>query len=233
MWFRQLFDPESSSFTYVIGDQAAGVAAVIDPVRERSQDVLAALAEGGLRLELSLETHIHADHVSAGSVLRDATRCRLAMHAIATECGCADVTLLEGDELRVGAISIRVLETPGHTPDSLSFVVDGRAVFTGDALLVGTCGRTDFQGGDAGQLYDSIHGKLFALADDVVVYPGHDYKGNTRTTIGAERRGNARATGRTRDEFIALMNGLNLPPPRKIAEAVPANRHCGHEPHAV
>jgi sulfur dioxygenase len=228
MFFRQLFDPDSSTYTYVLGDEASRAAAVIDPVRERIDEVIAALAEGELRLEWSLETHTHADHVTAGGLLRDRIGARMAVHHLANACSCADLSLADGELLRVGAIEIRCLETPGHTPDGLSFLVlDHKMVFTGDALLVGTCGRTDFQGGDAGALYDAIHQKLFTLPDEVVVYPGHDYKGNKQTTIGAEKRANTRAAGRTREEFIELMGSLNLPPPRKIAEAVPANARCG------
>src|SRR6185369_9764596 len=169
----------------------------------------------------SLETHTHADHVTGGGLLRERTGCRLAVHADANACGCSDLPLRDGDALSVGALAIRALATPGHTPDSLSYAV-GSAVFTGDALLVGTCGRTDFQGGDPGALYDSLQ-RLFQLPDDTIVYPGHDYQGRTHTHIGDERRGNTRAAGRTRDEFVALMRSLQLPPPRRIAEAVPAN----------
>lgn len=234
MFFRQLFDPESSTYTYVLGDPVSREAVVIDPVRERKADVLATLRDGGLSLRISLETHVHADHITGGGELRSETGARLGMHALANDCHCADLSLHGGDEVEVGGLRIRVLETPGHTPDSVSYLVD-KSVFTGDALLVGTCGRTDFQGGDAGALFDSIHEVLFALPDDVVVYPGHDYQGNKSTTIGAEKRHNARAVGRTRAEFIALMNGLHLPPPKKIGLAVPANRHCGLDgtPHSA
>ena len=228
MFFRQLFDPESSTFTYVLGDEETRAACVIDPVRERAADVLAALAEGNLRLEWTLETHTHADHVTGGGLLREKTGARMAVHHLANACSCADLSLSDGEVIRLGALELRCLETPGHTPDGISYLVpDQKLVFTGDTLLVGTCGRTDFQGGDAGSLWDSIHKKLFALDEDVVVYPGHDYKGNLRTTIGAEKQGNARTSGRTRDEFIQLMGSLNLPPPRKIAEALPANERCG------
>lgn len=229
MFFRQLFDPDTSTYTYVIADEDSKAAAVIDPVRERVDEVLALADKEGLSLQWALETHVHADHVTGGGLLRERTGARVAMHHAAGDCGCADLVLSEGAEIRLGRHRIRVIETPGHTPDSVSYLVDDAMVFTGDALLVGTCGRTDFQGGDPGQLYDSLHGKLFRLPDDVVVWPGHDYQGKTHTTIGAERAGNARAAGRTRDEFIALMNGLQLPKPRRMDEAVPANRHCGLE----
>ncbi len=224
MWFRQLFDPESSTFTYLVGDEPLGEALVIDPVRERVDEVVAALA--GRRLRWSLDTHVHADHVTAGSLLRERTGAQVVLPALASDCGCADLTLADGDVLELGELRVSALHTPGHTPEGLCYLVAGQ-VFTGDTLLVGTCGRTDFQGGDAGLLYDAIHGRLFTLPDDTVVWPGHDYKGANRTTIGAEKRANARVAGRTRGEFIALMAALHLPPPSKIDEAVPANRRCG------
>lgn len=235
MFFRQLFDPDSSTYTYVLGDERTRRAVVIDPVRERVDEVLAVLAEAGLELEYTLETHVHADHVTGGGLLRERTGARMGIHGLANDCACADVSLGDQDELVVGELRIAVLHTPGHTPDSVSYLVNGRMVFTGDALLVGTCGRTDFQGGDPGALYDSLHERLFTLPDDVIVYPGHDYKGNTHTTIGQEKRANDRAAGRTREEFIALMRSLNLPPPRKLDEAVPANKRCGLDgtPHSA
>jgi glyoxylase-like metal-dependent hydrolase (beta-lactamase superfamily II) len=224
MWFRQLFDAESSTYTYLVGDDASDATLVIDPVAERVDDVLAALA--GRRLVYTLDTHVHADHVTAGALLRGRTGAQVVLPALASDCGCADLTLADGDTLAVGALAVRALHTPGHTPESLSFLAGGQ-VFTGDALLVGTCGRTDFQGGDAGALYDAIHARLFTLPDDTLVWPAHDYQGRTHTTIGAEKRANVRLTGRSRDEFIALMASLHLPPPRKLDEAVPANRRCG------
>jgi sulfur dioxygenase len=224
MWLRQLFDPESSTFTYLVGDDGAPEALVIDPVRERVDDVIAALA--GRTLRWSLDTHVHADHVTAGSLLRERVGCEVVLPALASDCGCADRTLADGDELALGALRVRALHTPGHTPEGICLVV-GDQLFTGDTLLVGTCGRTDFQGGDAGALYDAIHGRLYTLPDDTTVWPGHDYKGATHTSIGAEKRANLRLAGRTRAEFIALMASLDLPPPRKLAEAVPANRRCG------
>jgi sulfur dioxygenase len=230
MWFRQLQDPDSSTYTYLVGADEAQTALVIDPVEGCHGAVLEALA--GRKLVYSLDTHVHADHVTAGAHLRQITGCRVVMPAGANDCECADLTLGHGDRLELDGVVVRALATPGHTPDSLSYLVPGLGVCTGDALLVGTCGRTDFQHGDAGALWDSIHGVLFALPDDTVVWPGHDYSGKRSSTIGAERRGNARAAGRTRAEFVALMAGLHLPPPRRIAEAVPANRRCGLPAHA-
>jgi glyoxylase-like metal-dependent hydrolase (beta-lactamase superfamily II) len=227
MLVSQLFDPDSSTYTYLVGDEAAGVAAVIDPVRERSDELLAAASAAGLRLLYSIDTHIHADHITAGSLLRDRTGAQVVLPALALDCGCADLTLADGDELLVGSIPLRAIHTPGHTPESLCYLAGGTHLLTGDTLMIGTCGRTDFQGGDAGALYDAVHAKLFALPDSTLVYPGHDYRGRTSSTIGDEKRTNERLVGRTREEFIALMATLNLAPPRRIAEAVPANRACG------
>jgi glyoxylase-like metal-dependent hydrolase (beta-lactamase superfamily II) len=223
MFFRQLFDPDSSTYTYLVGDHE--ICAVIDPVEERQGQVLEAMS--GRRLVMSLDTHVHADHVTASAHLRDITGCKVVMPEGANDCECADLPARDHDRLALGALEIQVLATPGHTPDHLAYLVPGLGVFTGDTLLVGTCGRTDFQGGDAGALWDSIHGVLFALPDATTVWPGHDYKGNRSTTIGAERSGNVRAAGRTRAEFITLMAALKLPPPRRISTAVPANKRCG------
>ncbi len=228
--FEQLFDPESSTFTYLVGDDEAKVAALIDPVVEQVDRDLARLAAHGLRLVHTLETHVHADHVTGGGVLTERTGSKPVVHRHSPVV-CEAVRLGQGDQLRLGALVFDVLETPGHTPESLSFVL-GNRVFTGDALLIGTCGRTDFQGGDAGALFDSIHQRLFALPDDTIVYPAHDYQGRTSSTIGEEKRSNKRLAGKRRDEFIALMNGLGLPPPKKIDVALPANLGCGRPPQA-
>ena len=224
MIFRQLFDAESSTYTYLLADEATREAALIDPVREQLQRDLGVLRELELKLVYVLDTHVHADHVTAAGLLRAQTGAR-------TVCGrrgpsCSDLHLGRGEQLRFGSVAIEVLETPGHTDESLTYKV-GDHVFTGDALMIRAAGRTDFQNGDPGQLYDTITKVLFALPDETKVYPAHDYKGLTVTTIGEEKRFNARVAGRTREEFIALMNGLNLPKPKKLDEAVPANRACG------
>src|SRR5262245_42138559 len=150
---RQLFDPESSTYTYVVVDPAAKTAVVIDPVKDRLDELLAAAS--GLKIEWSLETHTHADHITAAAAVRDKTGAQLGVHHAANACECSDRSLVHGDVLHVGALEIRCLETPGHTPDGMCYLIDGQAVFTGDTLLVGTCGRTDFQGGDPGALYDA------------------------------------------------------------------------------
>lgn len=233
--FEQLFDPESSTYTYLVGDGDARVALLIDPVVEQVERDLARVAAHGLRLVHTVETHVHADHVTGGGALGERTGSLPVVHT-ESPVTCAALRVRQGDHLRLGALDFGVLETPGHTPESLSFVLgpvagDGEAsagrVFTGDALLIGSCGRTDFQGGDAGALFDSVHGRLFTLPDATIVFPAHDYKGQRSSTIGAEKRHNARLVGRSRDEFIALMGALGLPRPAKIDIALPANLGCG------
>jgi len=230
LFLRQLFDAASSSFTYLLADLQTREAALIDPVREQLERDLGLLRELGLALRFSLETHVHADHVTAASLLRERTGATTV--AGVRGASCADRQLRHGESLALGGLQLRALETPGHTDDSLSYLCDGH-VFTGDALLVRTCGRTDFQNGDPGQLFDSITGVLFALGEGTVVCPGHDYRGFTATTIGEERRWNARVAGKSRDEFIALMRALKLPEPKQMAEAVPQNRACGQAPRAT
>jgi sulfur dioxygenase len=228
--FRQLFDRESCTYTYVLGDPSTGEAALVDSVREHVGRDLELLAQLGLRLTAVFETHVHADHVTGAGELRKRTgaTCHVPLLGGAP---CADVPLSDGDVVRVGSIALAVLATPGHTSGCVSYLVSegGRApdrVLTGDALLVRGCGRTDFQEGDAGRLWDSVHGRLFVLPDDTRVYPAHDYRGMTASTIGEEKRHNPRLVS-TREAFIDLMSGLDLPPPAKIAEALPANKACG------
>jgi glyoxylase-like metal-dependent hydrolase (beta-lactamase superfamily II) len=177
-----------------------------------------------------LETHVHADHVTAAGALREQTGART--YAGVAGAPCADVHVAHGDVIEVGDIQITALATPGHTDDSLSFLVPG-VVFTGDALLIRGCGRTDFQNGNPSELYDSITHVLFGLPDETVVYPGHDYRGRTVSTIGEERRFNPRLAGKSREQFVATMDRLGLPPPRQLAIAVPANRACGAAPTAA
>jgi sulfur dioxygenase len=237
MIFRQLFDAESSTYTYLVGCKRAGVAAIVDPVREQIDRDLTLAAELGLTLTHALETHVHADHVTAAGEIRRRTGARTL---VTREDGppCADEGLVEGDLVRVGEVTLRALATPGHTAGCLSYVVGGAGgggvedrVLTGDALLVRGCGRTDFQGGDASKLWASVTAKLFALGDATLVFPAHDYRGMTVTTIGEERRWNPRLGGAaTRESFVALMASLHLPRPKKIDEAVPANRACGDDP---
>jgi glyoxylase-like metal-dependent hydrolase (beta-lactamase superfamily II) len=225
MILRQLFDAESSTYTYLIADPVTREAALVDPVREQVERDLKLLSELGLRLVYVLETHVHADHVTAAAILRDRTGAKTV--ASGKGAPCVDVRVEDGEKVRVGNVVLTALATPGHTDDGVSWLVDGGWVLTGDTLLIRGCGRTDFQNGDAGQLWDSITKVLFALPDETVVLPGHDYKGLTQSTIGEEKKHNPRVAGRTREEFVALMGDLGLPPPKKLDVAVPANRACG------
>lgn len=228
MNIRQLFDPATSTYTYLLWDADSGEAAVIDSVKEQVDRDQQLLNDLGLKPKYLLETHIHADHVTGSGILRErfGEQVTAAVHK-ASGSDCADLLLNDGDTLMLGKQTIRVMYTPGHTDTDVSFLVDG-AVFTGDALLIRGSGRTDFQSGDAGTAWDSITGKLFTLADDTVVYPGHDYNGQTVSSIGEEKASNPRlGGGRSRDEYIAIMNGMDLPKPQRIEEAVPGNLHCG------
>ncbi len=223
MILRQMFDQQTYTYTYLIADPESGEAALVDAVREQMDRDLKLLQELGLKLKYVLETHVHADHVTAAGPLADATGAKTVGTGAAP---CTQVRVGHGDTLELGGVTIEVLATPGHTDDSLSFKV-GDNVLTGDALFVRGTGRTDFQNGDANQLYDSITKVLFTLPDDTKVWPGHDYKGHTVSTIGEEKRFNPRLAGKSREEFVQIMDNLNLPPPRFIDEAVPANRACG------
>ncbi|MBE9240166.1 MBL fold metallo-hydrolase [Synechocystis salina] len=226
MQFRQLFDPETSTYTYVIADPHSQSAALVDSVLEQVDRDLRLLKELDLKLIFCLETHVHADHITGAGKLRQLTGCQNLVPQYA-DVDCADRHLQDGEIIHVGSIPIQAIATPGHTDSHLAFLVNQSYVLTGDALLIRGCGRTDFQSGDAGTLYDSIHSKLFTLPDDVLVYPGHDYRGQTVSTIGEEKRFNPRLLGRDRQEFIEFMDSLNLPDPQKIMEAVPANQLCG------
>ena len=225
MIFRQLFDQESSTYTYFLADEASREAIFIDPVATHLDEYLGLLQAHQSTLKFSLETHVHADHVTGSGLLRQRTN---AQTAVNQQCGavCADMQLQHGQTLTFGSHTIYVIATPGHTPGSTSFLIGDR-LFTGDALLIDGCGRTDFQGGDAGAQYDGIVQRLFTLADETLVYPGHDYSGRRVSSIGQERTINPRLASKTRDEFIQIMNNLNLPKPRLIDIAVPANRMCG------
>jgi len=228
----QLFDVESSTFTYFLVDRATREAMAIDSVDRQVERDLALIKRLDLKLRYALETHAHADHITGAARLVAATG---AMSAAPSGCGIlpANVQMQDGDVLLFGvAEQLRALHTPGHTAGSMSFAWRGN-VFTGDALLIDGCGRTDFQGGDAGALYDSIHARLFTLPDITRVYPAHDYRGNAVSTIGWEKRRNARLANRSREDFIDLMAHLNLPRPKMMDVAVPANRNLGIVPHAA
>jgi sulfur dioxygenase len=225
MIFRQLFDSESSTYTYLLGDEATRQAVLIDPVLEQVDRDLQLVGELDLTLTHVFDTHVHADHVTASGLLRERTQATVVGGVGGASC--ANVQVRHGDEVRVGQLVFQVLATPGHTDDSVSYFIGDR-VFTGDALLVRGTGRTDFQNGNAAQLYDSLTRVLFSLPDATLVYPAHDYKGRTVTSIAEEKRHNPRVAGKSQAEFIHIMENLHLPKPRKLDVAVPANRACGH-----
>lgn len=226
MIFLQLFDDDTSTLTYLVADPETREAALIDPVLELVDRDIAHLQRLGLTLRYTLETHVHADHVSGGGVLR----ARLGSHTVMHESGgadCADIRIAHGETLALGSLVIEARHTPGHTSGCTIYVMGDR-VFTGDALLIGGCGRTDFQQGDAGTLYDSIHSNVFSLPDTTLIFPGHDYKGQRATTVGWEKAHNARlGGGKSKAAFIEIMDNLKLGQPKRILEAVPANLRCG------
>jgi sulfur dioxygenase len=221
----QLFDPASSTYTYVLFDLSTREAVIIDPVDEQIERDLATLREYGLKLVWTVETHAHADHITSAGKLAELAGAKTAAPG-GCGIGTAGRQLQDGDELDFGGERLRALHTPGHTAGSMSYLWRGH-VFTGDTLLIGGCGRTDFQSGSASDLYGSLTRVLFALPDDTVVWPGHDYQGRTSSTIGHEKAGNPRVAGKTEAEFVAIMDALNLPRPRRIDEAVPANLTSG------
>ncbi len=231
MIFRQLFDRETCTYTYLLGDVESREALLIDPVKELVDRDLQVLTELGLKLLWCAETHVHADHVTGAGLLRERTGCATAMskHAGAE---CADRLLEDGDLLRVGSIELEVRETPGHTNTCVTYVLrDESMAFTGDTIFVRGCGRTDFQSGNAATLYHSVHNRIFTLPESCRLYPGHDYKGHGVTTVAEEIAHNPRlGGGKTLAEFEAIMNSLNLSLPQRIEEAVPANLSCGRSP---
>jgi len=228
---RQLFDRETCTYTYLVYDPSGHEALLIDPVREHIDRDLRAIAELGLKLTRVIDTHVHADHITSADTLR------LRTGALTTSgpkgAPCASTVVRDGTTIPFGSAVLRAIATPGHTDDSMCYLVEAPQpdapawLFTGDTLLIRGCGRTDFQNGDAGALFDSVTGRIFTMREDTVVFPGHDYQGHTASTVGEELRYNPRFVGKTREDFIALMGSLALPKPAKIDEAVPANRACG------
>ena len=221
----QLFDPDSSTYTYVLFDQTTREALIIDPVDEQLERDLATLREYGLKLVWAVETHAHADHITSAGKLAELAGAKTAA-PVGCHIGTAGVQLNDGDTLAFGGETLKALHTPGHTAGSMSFVWRDH-VFTGDTLLINGCGRTDFQSGSASDLYRSLTQVLFTLPDATTVWPGHDYQGRTHSTIGHEKTSNARVAGKTEAEFVAIMDALNLPKPKRIDEAVPANLTSG------
>lgn len=225
MIFRQLFDKDSSTYTYLLAERKGGEALLIDPVVEHVPQYLKLIDELGLKLVVAVDTHIHADHVTGLGRLREQTDCASVMgeHSRAE---CVSLKVGDGEVLRADGLELRVLYTPGHTDDSYSLLLADR-VFTGDTLLIRGTGRTDFQNGDARAQYDSLFNNLLRLPEETKVYPGHDYKGMTMSTIGEEKAFNPRLQVRSVDEYVDLMNNLNLPNPKLMDVAVPANLGCG------
>lgn len=227
MFFRQLFDQDSCTYTYLIADRTLKQALLVDPVLEQVERDHQLLHELGLTLKYCLETHIHADHITGTAKLREMTKC-LGIVPENAQIACADGFLKDREILQLGNVIIEAIATPGHTDSHAAYLINDQAILTGDALLIRGCGRTDFQSGDAGTLYDSVTERLFKLPDATLVYPGHDYRGYTVSTIGEEKQYNSRFVGRNRNQFITFMNNLNLPNPKKMMQAVPANEQCGN-----
>ena len=227
MLFRQLFARESSTYTYLIAAPKRKIALLVDPVLEQVERDRQLLIELGLTLQYCLETHIHADHITGTGKLRSLTGC-LGIVPEKAHIACADRHIKDGEILQLGEITLEAIATPGHTDSHTTYRVNGDRILTGDALFIRGCGRTDFQSGDAGTLYDAVTNRLFTLPEATLVYPGHDYRGHTVSTVGEEKRWNPRFAGKSQAQFIEFMNNLNLPTPKKMMEAVPANERCGH-----
>src|SRR6056300_2103340 len=221
MIFRQFFDSVSSTYTYLIASGKGREALIIDPVLEKTDQYIKLLHELDLRLVKVIDTHIHADHISGIAELRDKTKCITIMGEHAPG-DVVSMNVKDNESVSIDKINLKALYTPGHTDDSYCFLMDDR-VFTGDTLLIRGTGRTDFQHGDASQQYDSIFGRLLTLPDDTLVFPGHDYKGDSVSTIAEERAFNPRLQVESKEEYVELMNNLNLPNPKMMDQAVPAN----------
>lgn len=227
MKIRQLFDYDTWTYTYLIWDEATKEAAVIDTVLEQVERDFQHITELGLTVKYLFETHIHADHITGCGPLRKKTGAKIVIHKN-SESQCADILTEENEVFTLGDQEVRVLHTPGHTNNDITYLIDG-AAFTGDALLVRDCGRTDFQLGSNENLYHSITQKLFSLPDDTRVFPAHDYKGLSQSTIAEEKAFNVRVGGgKSFEDFSTIMDSLNLPNPQRIDIAVPGNMKCGN-----
>lgn len=228
MIFRQLFDPQSSTYTYLLADPASREALMIDPVFEQARRDIALIEELGLDLKWTLETHVHADHVTGAWLLKEKLGSRIGLSA-ASEAQGADRYLKDGEKIAFGRRQLEARATPGHTNGCMTYVLDDQSMtFTGDALLIRGCGRTDFQQGDPQTLFRSVRGKIFSLPDDCTLYPGHDYRGLTATSVGEEKLYNPRlAEAVLEQDFVGYMKHLGLPHPKQMEVAVPANLKCG------
>ncbi len=230
MIFRQFFDHDSSTYTYLMASGPGREAVIIDPVKGQLSHYLAALEALEIKLVRAIDTHTHADHITALGALRDATGCMTLMGEF-TKAECVSSSVREGELLDIDGVQLQALYTPGHTDESFSFVLNPaapEAVFTGDVLLIRGTGRTDFQGGDPHKSWDSIVNKLFRLPEAALVYPAHDYKGWTVSSIGEEKRHNPRLAGKSEAAYVDIMRNLNLPNPKLMDIAVPANLACGN-----
>jgi len=227
MIFRQLFDLESSTYTYLLASRPGGEALIIDPVLNATDMYIELVRQLGLKLVLAMDTHTHADHITALGTLRDKIACVTIMGE-QTRADCVSRGVCDGELIKVDGLEMHALFTPGHTNESYCFVMKDR-VFTGDVLLYRGTGRTDFQGGDPHKSWDSIINKLFRLADETLIYAAHDYKGWTVSTIGEEKRHNPRLAGKTEAQYVEIMNNLRLPNPKLMDIAVPANLACGKD----
>lgn len=226
---RQFFDAVSSTYTYLLASGPGREAVLIDPVKEQAHHYLAAIEALDLKLIKAIDTHTHADHITALGDLRESTGCVTIMGEF-TKAECVSMHVREGQVIDIDGLRLKALYTPGHTNESFSFVLNPAApvgVFTGDVLLIRGTGRTDFQGGDPHKSWDSIVNKLFTLPDDTLVWAGHDYKGWITSSIGEEKRHNPRLAGKTEAEYVNIMRNLNLPNPKLMDVAVPANLACG------
>lgn len=226
MYIQQFFEEKSSTYSYFIMCEFTKEAVIIDPVQCDLEKYLEEIKQHNAQLQYIFETHIHADHITASDALRISTQAKSAVHK-KSGVECADIFMTDGCEFRIGTQNIRAISTPGHTSACTSYYIKGY-VFTGDTLLIGGCGRTDFQGGSAAQLYESVYNKLFTLPDETVVYPAHDYKGKLSSRIGDEKKYNSRlALDISKAQFIDIMDRLDLAYPAQIDQALPANRLCG------
>ncbi|KPK55409.1 MAG: Zn-dependent hydrolase [Thiotrichales bacterium SG8_50] len=226
MFVRQMFDRDTWTYTYLVADTASKEAAIIDPVKEQFDRDAQLIEELGFNLKYVLETHVHADHITSSGRLRDRFGSKVVLQQ-ASNASCADILAKDGDVLTLGDKEIKVMHTPGHTDADATFQIEG-AVFTGDALFVRGCGRTDFQAGSSESLYSSIHDKIFSLPDETLIYPGHDYKGHTVSTVGEEKTFNPRlGAGKDLEAFAEIMDNLNLPAPARLKESLPGNMRCG------
>ena len=225
MIFRQLFEKDTCTYTYLIADEKSREAIFIDPVLEHLEAYLRLVKELDLELIVALDTHVHADHITATGNLRKKTKCSIAMGRH-TQAEFVTERLTEGNVLKIGDLKLKAMYTPGHTDDSYSFLMNDR-VFTGDTLLIRGTGRTDFQNGNASAQYDSLFNKILKLPEETIVYPAHDYKGWTSSTIGEEKRFNPRLQVISEEEYIEIMDNLNLDRPHYMDKAVPANLRCG------